>query len=168
MKKPATPAALADRMVKLANIKPGMRVLDANAGRGHLIEAIWRVDKTVDVFAVEADSANIDHLRGLKDGGPLCVFQGDFLGMHPREQRGFDRVLVDPPFSLQLDIEYVTHAFNFLRPGGRLVALVSKSVESSTTERAREFRALVKHFDGEVHQLDEHVLVILEKALGKL
>ena len=37
----------------------------------------------------------------------------------------FDRILANPPFENGSDIKHVEHALTFLRPGGRLVAIVA-------------------------------------------
>jgi 16S rRNA G1207 methylase RsmC len=35
----------------------------------------------------------------------------------------FDRVLMNPPFDHGIDIDHIKHALQFLKPGGRLVAI---------------------------------------------
>src|SRR5205085_10643498 len=49
----------------------------------------------------------------------------DFLGQTPEGLGTFDRIVMNPPFDRGADIEHVEHARRFLKPGGRLVAVVT-------------------------------------------
>jgi protein-L-isoaspartate O-methyltransferase len=114
-----TPADLAARMVTLAAIEPGERVLEPSAGTGNLVAAIREVSKSAAVTAVELNYSLADGLRARFE---IPVVQGDFL-----EQNGslgqFDVILMNPPFVDAVDIRHIQHAFTHLKPGGRLVAL---------------------------------------------
>jgi len=50
--------------------------------------------------------------------------KGDFLEVDCWP--GFDRIAVIPPLTYEQDIEHVLHAFQMLKPGGRLVAVMSE------------------------------------------
>jgi len=60
----------------------------------------------------------------------------------------FDRVVMNPPFSGRADIAHVRHAHSFLRPGGRLAAIMSNGVAFREDRLAREFREFVAANDG--------------------
>ena len=52
------------------------------------------------------------------------VIQGDFLQVTVEQiSEKADRVVMNPPFANGADIDHILHAFDFLRPGGRLVAI---------------------------------------------
>jgi predicted RNA methylase len=125
-----TPSNLAARMVDLAGLAIGMRVLEPSAGTGRLLEALpgivpfGQVRQTaLQVVAVEVNSALAARLAcsGLA-GTVRCA---DFLQCSGDvEDLGlFDAVLMNPPFAQGADIEHITHALTMLKPGGRLVAL---------------------------------------------
>lgn len=71
-----------------------------------------------------------------------CVFHGDFLTVDPRTCPLYDRVVMNPPFARQDDIRHVLHAMKFLKPGGRLVAIMSAGVTYRDTKLNHEFNAL--------------------------
>ncbi len=51
---------------------------------------------------------------------------------------------MNPPFSNGADIAHVTHAIQFLAPGGRLVAILSAGVSFRTDKTHTAFRALLE------------------------
>lgn len=121
-----TPPELAARVVKEADIQPGDRVLEPEAGTGALAAIVREViahhmaqaDAAPVLICVELNQGLADRLI---DHG-YNVHQGDFL-----EQNGnlgkFDRIVMNPPFINGADIQHIQHARGFLNPGGRLVAL---------------------------------------------
>lgn len=114
-----TPPELAARVVELADISPGHRVLEPSAGTGNLMKAIGPAP---DKVAVEIDP---DLVRVLACGGAGSgshIIEGDFLECGEELGR-FDRVVMNPPFTRGSDVRHITHARGFLKPGGRLVAL---------------------------------------------
>ncbi len=113
-----TPAPLAARMVAMADIEPGHRVLEPSAGTGALIAAIG---KAPDKFAVEINPDLVEHLARAGFSG-LHVHQGDFLGFNGALGK-FDRVIMNPPFSNGQDIAHILHAAGMLKDGGLLVAI---------------------------------------------
>lgn len=115
-----TPPEIAAQMVELADIEPGQRRLEPSAGTGNLITAMS--DIAGPIVAVEVSPKLADSLKRRFDDGSVTVHCGDFL-----EQNGnlgkFDRVIMNPPFERGIDIQHIKHALNFLKPGGKLVAL---------------------------------------------
>ena len=104
-----TPPALARRMVELADVRPGHRVLEPSAGTGRLLQAL---PTGCDVTAVEISPTLARQI------GARCV---DFLSLPPVAD--FDRIVMNPPFANAQDIRHILHARQFLAPGGALVAL---------------------------------------------
>jgi ParB family transcriptional regulator, chromosome partitioning protein len=54
--------------------------------------------------------------------------------------RLFDRVIANPPFEKQADIDHVLHAWAHLKPGGRLVSVMSAGVTFREDRKTRAFR----------------------------
>jgi type I restriction-modification system DNA methylase subunit len=50
---------------------------------------------------------------------------------------------MNPPFAKQADIAHVTHAAKFLKPGGRLVSVMSASVTFRTDAKTEAFRGFI-------------------------
>ena len=74
-----------------------------------------------ETIAIEINLSLADSLRERFPYG-VAVQCCDFL-----QQNGnlgtFDRIIMNPPFTMGEDIKHIQHALTMLRPGGRLVAL---------------------------------------------
>ena len=62
---------------------------------------------------------------------------------------------MNPPFADQADIDHVTHALSFLKPGGKLVAIMSAGVTFREDRKASDFRALIWGMGGTMNELPE-------------
>jgi phospholipid N-methyltransferase len=127
-----TPPELADRMVELADIRPGQQVLEPSAGTGRIIDAIRRNAHGCAITAVELN-CNIAHrLRTVE-----CVDdtrQADFLDCNG-DLGTLDRIVMNPPFANADDIKHIMHALKMLKPGGRLVAICANGPRQNDTLR---------------------------------
>ena len=70
------------------------------------------------------------------------VWHEDFLSRLPHGS--YDRVVMNPPFDLERDIDHVMHAMAFLKPDGLLVAIMSAGTEWRETKKARALRDRMK------------------------
>lgn len=130
-----TPAALAERVVRTARIEQGMRVLEPSAGEGALASAAYRAGAVV--HCVEIDAGRATKLQSLFLQGYITC--ADFLSVTPNAV--YDRVVMNPPFAKRADIIHVLHARRFLRPDGKLVAIMSGGIEFREDKLSRDFRA---------------------------
>lgn len=118
----ATPADLALRMVELAGIRNGSRVLEPSAGTGAIMRALREAPGGRAVrTAVEINGRLVDALRLREEGAE--VLHADFLSCSVEQLGLFDAVLMNPPFANAADIQHIEHAVGFLKPGGTLVAI---------------------------------------------
>lgn len=137
-----TPQSVVTRLLDLADLAPGMEVLEPSAGRGAIVSALVGRGSVVD--AVELDP---DHARELKEVGEArTVTVADFLAL-PADP-SFDRVVMNPPFTRLADVTHVRHALGFLRPGGLLVSVMSNA--AAWRKEAVAFRRLVADHGGTV------------------
>jgi len=141
-----TPESVADEMVAAADIQPGMRVLEPSAGMGHIAERIRAAEVEPEVGEVSADR------RELLDAKGFAVVAQDFLAL---TEGGYDRILMNPPFSEGRDIQHVRHAYDLLKPGGRLVAIMGESAFTNQNKRATEFREWLESVGGTEEKLPE-------------
>jgi protein-L-isoaspartate O-methyltransferase len=117
-----TPAAIAARMVEEAAIEAGHSILEPSAGTGRILQA---VAAQCDRDAIQITAIEIN--RGLSSTLAACFGDvktrcADFLECDT-EIGKFDRILMNPPFANGQDIAHIAHALDFLKPGGRLVAI---------------------------------------------
>lgn len=122
-----TPAEIAWRMVSLADIQPGHRVLEPSAGTGRLLV---RMPVDAEVTAVEIAPELLAVLY--RDFPGVRLKAGDFLARTVDDLGGpFDRVVMNPPFTRGSDVRHIMHACTMLKPGGVLVALCYDGVEQN-------------------------------------
>src|SRR5690606_5547682 len=114
------------------------------AGEGNILKGI--LSKTTHAVAVEI---NPNFISKLNDLYPAVIMERDFL-LQPILQ--VDRVVMNPPFSKQQDIDHIYHAFKFLKPGGILVSVVSESPFYRNNKKSVEFREWLN--DAEIINLE--------------
>ena len=74
------------------------------------------------------------------------MIRGDFLHLKPDPENLYDRVVMNPPFDRERDIDHVIHALKFLAPEGVLVAIMSAGTEFRETRKSVAFRELMLSF----------------------
>lgn len=143
-----TPAVIASQMVELLKLQPGKtyKVMEPSAGKGALINAVAKAcvdDIDVQLFAFELDATRARWLRNEFSGKPSQITRNvlhcDFLDTEP--DGGFERVIMNPPFSHGQDMAHIQHAYKFLTPRGILVSIISPAYRYRTTKAAIAFRA---------------------------
>ena len=140
-----TPKAIISRMLELADIRPGHRVLEPSAGKGDILDMLREHYPDADVAAVEQNGTLFDVLAAKGHD----VERGDFL-----EHAGtYDRIIMNPPFENGADIEHVRHAFDQLAADGRLVSVMSEGPFFRSDRKAKEFREWLDEAGGESEQL---------------
>jgi predicted RNA methylase len=125
-----TPPGLVARVLDLADLRPGMRVLEPSCGKGDLALpalAAGCVVECVERVHVLAEMTR-EALAALQPGASQRVRCDDFLTITPRDYgQRFDRVIMNPPFDRGSARLHVLHAWEFLADGGELVAIVDST-----------------------------------------
>lgn len=140
-----TPKATAQRMVEKADIQEGMSVLEPSAGNGNIAETIRESGIEPDVVEVSSSLRDVLEVKGFNLVGQ------DFMDTDGQ----YDRIIMNPPFSKNQDIEHVQHAFDLLKPGGRLVAIMGEGAFFRNDKAAAEFREWLNEVDGIEEKLPE-------------
>lgn len=144
-----TPPSLASYVVDLSGAGAGTTALEPSAGMGSMVGEL--VGRGAEVTALELQPERAAYLQHAWSPAGARIGVGDFLAMSPGDpgvpEGGFDVVVMNPPFSVgskhYTDVDHVLHAMRFVRPGGRLVAVMSSgSVEPSNKKRAELHAAL--------------------------
>lgn len=144
----ATPPELADSLVAMADIQRDQLVLEPSAGQGAIVNAILKRVPSQIVYCYELMEINQKFL----DKIDYCVFQGcDFL--EADQSVFFDRIIANPPFAKNQDIDHVKQMYELLNPGGRLVSIMSKHWILSTNKKETAFRDWLVEVNGETISL---------------
>lgn len=144
----ATQPAEVDALIEHAALAPGMSVLEPSAGHGALALAAAKIVGLDNVWTYELLPRNCNVLRA----AGLQVTQADFLAMEPTWS--FDRVIANPPFGNQADIEHIRHAAKFLKADGELVSIMSPTFEFRANQRSQQFRDLLEAAGEVVQRVD--------------
>jgi len=148
-----TPPALAREIVQRAKVE-GMSVLEPSAGDGALaIECIRQGAKRL--MCIEPHPTTFEKLdkRLTAERFPAWWHCGDFM-QHDINDK-YDRVVMNPPFARQQDIDHVLRAFDLLKKGGTLTAIMSAGTKDRSNKKAVDFRALVKQAHGTIESLPD-------------
>lgn len=142
-----TPPTLAETVALAAEIKPGHMVLEPSAGHGALANAALWHGGHVTCYDIDAKHVAILSAAGFE------TYQVDFMTTNPDPV--FDRVVMNPPFTRQQDVKHVMHALKFLKPGGRLVAIMSPSWLTRGDNLSANFRKLLDCLSADTIALPE-------------
>jgi hypothetical protein len=111
-----TPAAVVERVLDDIYIREGERVLEPSCGCGRFLDAL-RAKRAVAV-GIEVDPGRAAQARAKGHR----VLQANFLETVPTGD--YDHVVMNPPFYGQHYAKHVNHALKFLKPGGKLTAIL--------------------------------------------
>ena len=112
-----TPAAVVERVLAdIAYRLPGQRVLEPSCGCGRFLDALRAAGAEVIGCEVDPVRAAMCEAKGHR------VMRMNFLETVPTSD--FDQVVMNPPFYGRHYAKHVRHALRFLKPGGRLTAIL--------------------------------------------
>jgi type I restriction-modification system DNA methylase subunit len=141
-----TPPELARKMVEMAELKEGDQVLEPSAGQGAILDYIWKCRIENKIFfsftAIELTEQNCKLLR-IKKHHPI---QMNFL----KHNNGYDKIIMNPPFTKQQDIDHILHAYSLLNKNGILVSIVSEGPFFRSNKKSVNFREWLESINAEV------------------
>ena len=112
-----TPKKVVDRIMdKISYQLQGKKVLEPQCGCGRFMDALRKAKAKPYGIEVDALRAAATRARG------HTVLTANFLETEPTGD--FDMVVMNPPFFGRHYAKHVEHAFKFLKPGGRLTAIL--------------------------------------------
>jgi hypothetical protein len=133
-----TPRKVAVQMCELAELTPHSRVLEPSCGEGDLADVIHEQGVEY-MIGIELDKGKERYLADK----PYTTMTGiDFLEFAKDEgaKRDWTRIIMNPPFSKQQDIDHIMAAFGILGDDGVLVSVVSVSPFFRQNKKSVEFR----------------------------
>ncbi len=146
-----TPKPVAERVLEAAQLYRSendapYRCLEPSAGTGILACGMAEPGHVVDVIELQPEL--VQELELYNFNNVLCA---DFLKVQPSPV--YDRIVMNPPFDRGRDIDHVRHAWDFLKPGGVLVAIMSAGTEFRGDKKSVAFRKLVERVRGQSQDL---------------
>lgn len=143
-----TPRPIAEIMCDMAELDDRHEIMEPSCGKGDLADVIY--ERAGNVFCVEI---NKDMERYLAEK-PYTHIIADFLSLAPGQVVEFDRIVMNPPFSKQQDIDHIYHAYDLLKSGGVLVSVISPSPFFRTNRKSVNFREWLDALHAEVLSID--------------
>lgn len=144
-----TPKPIIEDMLDRADIQSGHKVLEPSAGKGDILDAISERHPDAETHAIEPHSSlrNILNMKGHN------VVGNDFL---QHAEGDYDRIVMNPPFERGQDGDHVRAAYEKLRPGGRLVGIMSEGPFNRSDKKSQAFREWLDSVGGQHEQMDEN------------
>jgi hypothetical protein len=145
----ATPEKLADELVFHADLKQHDTILEPSAGQGAIIKAINKVcDVVPDCF--ELMDTNLAILK--KSGLQFNLIGTDFL---ERRGKSYSKIIANPPFTKNQDIDHLTEMYHVLSRGGRLVCITSESWVNGSQKKQVDFKNWLESINAEVIDIEK-------------
>ena len=127
-----TPKAVVERMRELVLITDRCLILEPSAGLGAIAKNL-PAEKGL-IICVEK---NEDRAGKLADEG-FETYCADFLEWNSDDE--FELIYMNPPFEELQDIDHVSHAYDLLAFGGKMVSVMSEGAFFRKDKKAVEFR----------------------------
>lgn len=150
-----TPDDIADALVRRAHLEHDDLILEPSAGQGAIVKAIQRYMKKVHnypsstVYGYELMPLNQSFLKRI-DG--FILLGNDFLDTV--NSSVYNKIIANPPFSKNQDIDHIRRMYDLLKPGGILVSISSKHWEFSSGKKEREFKAWIEDIECYTEEID--------------
>lgn len=148
-----TPRSIAEKMCELAELDSTCIVLEPSCGKGDLADVIYEAG-VKELVGLELNREMEKNLTGK----PYTTLTGiDFLEFvkDPGIKTPWTRIVMNPPFSRQQDIDHILTAYGILRPGGILVSVVSESPFFRSNKKSVDFRAFLEERKAIIIPLEE-------------
>lgn len=142
-----TPESLAARMAEMADIQPGQTVLEPSAGTGRLADAAKARGAAVSVVEMQSRLRDILAKKGHD------IIASDFTEMPAAP--AYDRIVMNPPFEKGQDMAHVKRAYEMLKPGGRMVAVMGEGAFFRNDSTASGFRTWLESVGGSSEKLPD-------------
>lgn len=143
-----TPLAVVEKLVDHAELDRDHVLGEFSAGDGAIAAYCQGlVEAPVICCEIRADNCEQLHRKGLDPR------HADFLTLTPRPL--CDRIILNPPFSKAQEARHILHALKFLKPGGRLVSVMSAAIHFREHALYEQLRAELRQRGGYIEQLPD-------------
>lgn len=144
----STPEKLADYLVELAEIKFEHDILEPSAGQGAIIHAIQREIAGNEVWGYELMENNQKVLEKITN---FKLLGSDFL---TECDTSFDRIIANPPFNKNQDIDHIRKMYEVCKPGGRIVSVASNSWKIGNQKKQILFQNWLRELGAKIEEVE--------------
>ncbi len=145
-----TPASLSDELVRKAEIKNCHKILEPSAGQAAIVDAMVREVPALLVDCCELMDINRNVLSEHSNINLIC---DDFLNIPEQYKGHYDRIIANPPFNKNQDIDHIYKMYECLKSGGRLVSIASKSWKTGSQKKQVAFREWLSELGADIEEI---------------
>lgn len=145
-----TPQKIAEYLVELAEIDENQTILEPSAGRGAIIKELHKKVPNNHIHYYEISDTNKKYLDQIE---PTIYLGDDFL-KEPREIK-FSRIVANPPFSKNQDVDHIMKMYSMLSENGILVSVASPHWRMAKEKKCVEFRKFLDLVRAEVEEIKQ-------------
>ncbi|HLP88805.1 MAG TPA: rRNA adenine N-6-methyltransferase family protein [Nostocaceae cyanobacterium] len=141
-----TPSKVVEKMISHLQLQPGMKVLEPQAGAGHIADALKNHGCEVTCLEINPDLVSVLRLKGHQ------VLHQDCQDYRCE----FPRIAMNPPFENCQDAIFIQHAYNHcLSRGGIMAAIASEGLFFRNTQTEINFQQWFKFNKGKSYKLGD-------------
>jgi hypothetical protein len=137
-----TPIEIVYQLIELANILPHHMCLEPSAGKGAIAEEIRKIVGNDNLRCIEYMPENVYELEKKEFRVSNC----NFLAWDAVSCLQYDRIVMNPPFTRQQDIQHVEKALSFLKDDGILISVMSPGITFRQDKKTKEFIDKLKNY----------------------
>ncbi|MHB0943279.1 DNA methyltransferase family protein [Paenibacillus sp. ALE1] len=133
-----TPKTIVQRMIELADIQDGETILEPSAGNGNILDG---VNEYIQDNNLSAELHGIEWnltLRKILELKQYKLVANDFIEFMPFTK--YEKIIMNPPFERSKDVDHVLKAYDCLKEGGKLIAIMSPHWTFSSDAKSIHFR----------------------------
>ena len=142
-----SPELVVDMILGRADIRETDRWLEPSAGQAALADRAFYISQ--DYVMVELMPENCQALRRMH----YDVMNEDFLKVTAGQLGSFDKIIANPPFTKNQDIDHIRHMYSFLNDNGRLVSVASRSWLTGSQKKQLAFKEWLEEVGGTVEEV---------------
>lgn len=137
-----------DDLIDKADLnEENLTILEPSAGKGNIADRIKAEGYTPDVIEINYKLRSVLELKGYN------IVGDNFLEFNDKK---YDRIIMNPPFENLQDVDHVKHAYELLKPGGKVIAIMGEAPFFRSDKKAVAFREWLDEVGGESEKLPEN------------
>jgi len=150
-----TPIELARQLIYYADIDRlncHLRILEPEAGQGAIVKVIFEKENIRQVDCCELMEINRTFLEKIEG---VLIIANDFFSLSDAYNDYYDRIIANPPFTNNQDIDHIRKMYECLKTGGRLVTVASKHWEIASGRKETEFKNWLDNLGADIIQISD-------------